>query len=56
VFVVWAQYMLLNVDFAAFVKGTIVFALALGASWVVSAGASGLWSSYRTTRIKMGLG
>jgi glucans biosynthesis protein C len=53
VFVVWAQYMLLNVDFAAFVKGTIVFALALGASWVVSAGASGLWSSYRTTQIKV---
>jgi glucans biosynthesis protein C len=56
VFVVWAQYMLLDAEFAAFIKGAIVFALALGASWLLSAGASGLWSSYRTTLIKAGPG
>ena len=54
VFVVWLQYMLLGTEFAALIKGTIVFALALGASWLLSAGASGLWSSFRTTQIEVG--
>jgi hypothetical protein len=56
VFVVWLQYMLLGTEFAAFIKGTIVFALALGASWLLSVGASGLWSSFRTTPVKVGPG
>jgi Acyltransferase family len=56
VFVVWAQYMLVGTDIAAFIKASIVIALALGASWLVCAGASGLWSSFRPTQVKVGSG
>jgi glucans biosynthesis protein C len=51
VFVVWAQYMLVDAELAAFIKAVIVCTFALGASWFVSASASGLWSSYRTARV-----
>ena len=51
VFVVWLQYILLGVETIAFIKGAIVFALSLGASWLASAGAAGLWSRLRTAQV-----
>jgi glucans biosynthesis protein C len=48
VFVVWTQYILLNVDLAAFMKAAIVFGTTLCASWLLSSGLSGLWHGHRS--------
>ncbi len=53
VFVVWLQYILLDTEWPALMKGASVFALSLGASWLVSAGASGLWNRLRTTQVNV---
>jgi surface polysaccharide O-acyltransferase-like enzyme len=53
VFVVWAQYMLLDADISAPVKAAVVFAITLCASWLASAGVSSAWSNYRNNPINL---
>jgi surface polysaccharide O-acyltransferase-like enzyme len=51
VFVVWTQYILLEVEITAFIKAIVVFAITLCASWLLSAGLSRFWKSYRSNQL-----
>jgi surface polysaccharide O-acyltransferase-like enzyme len=52
VFVVWAQYMLLDSQFPAFIKAVIVFVITTSGSWLISAGVSAFWNNGRINQIK----
>jgi surface polysaccharide O-acyltransferase-like enzyme len=52
VFVVWAQYMLVDNQTPAFIKAAMVFVTTVCASWLVSAGVSAFWNNGRTKQIK----
>jgi glucans biosynthesis protein C len=52
VFVVWAQYMLVDNQTPAFIKAAMVFVTTVCASWLVSAVVSAFWNNRRTKQIK----